>query len=101
MAWSPWGQQWPGSVHYFLPHLARLSPFPERHRFPAPPPGPPIPLSVCFHLCLSLSHSLCLSLLVCLSFCPFPTLFLSQFVAHSQFLSPLPSPPVPALRSPS
>lgn len=31
VAWSPWGQQWPGSAHHFLPSPpGRLSPLLER-----------------------------------------------------------------------
>lgn len=47
VAWSPWGQQWPGSAHHFLPP-------PPAPRQAQPPSGEAQPQLLLF-LCLSLS----------------------------------------------
>lgn len=68
MAWSPWGQQWPGSACHFLLLSARLSPLLEAKAplspvFPSHPLSPPLILffSVCVCVSQSVSHFLVLS----------------------------------------
>lgn len=58
VAWSPWGQQWPGSTHHFLlPRPRGFSPLAEKLRPPAPVCTPHPDHSFSFSLPLSLSHS--------------------------------------------
>lgn len=75
VAWSAWGQQWPGSAHHFLLALARLSPLLERLKALASGPSPPIPT-----FCPSLPLTLCLSLspFPLHSFCPSPNASIAQ-----------------------
>lgn len=80
VAWSPWGQQCPGSARHFLPFSANLSPFLERLRPPCPSSGPsprfshPHPLSFSIPDSVSLSLSsvrVCVCLSLTVSFYPF------------------------------
>ena len=93
MAWSPWGQQWPGGARHFLPPLGQAQVPSREAEAPVPHPSPrschPFRLSVC------ISDS-CVCVCVCV--CVFHE---RENLSTLKFLAPHHStpPPVPPLGS--